>query len=131
MNQKHIVLAEDDSDDCELLIDTLNKRTDVSRVTTVQNGVDLLALLEYTAELSDLPDLIILDHNMPRMNGQETLQLLKASPRYSKIPVAIFSTQTSKLFTAECLALGAVKVYSKPTEFAKYQETIFKIIETI
>lgn len=69
-----------------------------------------------------MPDLIILDQNMPVMNGKQTLAFLKSNKRYASIHVCICSTYTDHQLIDECLKLGAYKVASKPITDEEYQK---------
>jgi CheY-like chemotaxis protein len=68
--------------------------------------------------------MIILDQNMPKMTGKESLVFLKESPRYQTIPTIIYSTYQVKDFYRECLLLGAQDVVDKPDSIQSYREMI-------
>src|SRR4051812_38095117 len=95
MALRKILLAEDDADDQRLFHDFLHHRTDIELMPMVENGVVLLESLERTSD-NHLPDVIILDQNMPKKNGLQTLDQLKSSERYAHIPVVIYSTYTDQ-----------------------------------
>jgi CheY-like chemotaxis protein len=117
-----ILLADDDGDDRFLFEHAYAKRRDVTILLPgLVNGKEVIDMLNKTNEDGDLPDLIILDHNMPLMNGKQTLTLLKSSPRFASIPVCIYSTYADKSLVDSCLKLGAYKVASKPITEAEYQ----------
>jgi CheY-like chemotaxis protein len=81
MAPKRILLAEDDADDQMLFSDFLFHRSDILLMPIAENGSALSDSLENIADPGDLSDIIILDQNMPKKNGVQTLQLLKASDR--------------------------------------------------
>lgn len=124
MLKKKILLAEDDVDDQLFFIDFLQHRTDIILMPVVQDGVKLLDQLNNINKESELPDYIILDQNMPKQNGIETLQLLKQDPRYFHIPVIIYSTYADKSLIEKGAQAGACLVASKPVLKEEYDELI-------
>ena len=119
---KTILLADDDADDRMLFEEAYRDRNDIVLLPPVVNGREVIDRLEEIPHDNDLPDLIILDHNMPQMNGQQTLAFLKANDRYSNIPVCICSTYADHQLTVDCMKLGAFKVSSKPITNNQYQK---------
>ena len=117
MTIKHtIVYAEDDFDDYYLLKTAFEHvRQDVDLVH-VDDGWELLEYLQ-TINLSSLyPSLILLDINMDGIGGKETLKLLKATKRYSHIPVVMFTSSRSETDKAFCRAHG-IDMITKPSSF--------------
>lgn len=123
MVTRKIILAEDDPDDRELFEMFLSKRTDITLLPVADNGMELLAYLEDASEAA-LPDLIILDQNMPMMNGKQTLQALGDHARFSSIPVVIYSTYADSNLVTECKKLGARMVAMKPLDHAGYNKMV-------
>jgi CheY-like chemotaxis protein len=68
--------------------------------------------------------MIILDQNMPRMTGKESLIFLKESERYRHIPAIVYSTYQVQDFYQECLELGAQDIVAKPDTLQAYREMI-------
>jgi CheY-like chemotaxis protein len=93
----------------------------------VENGLEMIAWLDNCAD-GDLPDLIILDQNMPKMTGKESLIFLKGSQRYKNIPVIIYSTYQVRDFFLSCRELGAMDVVSKPDTIQSYREMIGQFV---
>lgn len=110
---KKILLAEDDADDRQFFFDFLKHRADLALISAVENGEEVLTALSAVPKES-LPDLIILDQNMPRQNGLQTLQLLKQKPTYQRIPVFIYSTYADEMLKQRSLSAGAVSIFPKP-----------------
>lgn len=124
MAPKKILLAEDDVDDRIFFYDYLHQRKDISLLPSVENGVELFEFLDAIADDSNLPQLIILDQNMPKRNGIQSLQILKSNKRYSQIPVMIYSTYTDARLVDNCTAMGALLVTSKPLTPEGYNKMI-------
>jgi CheY-like chemotaxis protein len=122
MARKKVLLAEDDLDDQNFFYDFLQHRVDIFIMDPVENGVELFCFLENSKENGGLPDLIILDQNMPKKNGLQTLQLLKATELYRHIPVMIYSTYTDEQLKRNSFQLGASAVVTKPTSKEEYNK---------
>lgn len=128
MRAKTLLLAEDDADDQAFFRLFLNTRTDVKMLSVAENGLELLASLE-TA--STLPDIIILDQNMPKCNGLETLQVLKTRIRYEQIPVVIYSTYADELLKKQATQLKAALVVPKPYTMKGYEEMMNEVLDLL
>jgi CheY-like chemotaxis protein len=126
---KKILLVDDDLDDRLIFEEILREMDDDSLLVHAENGFEMVALLEKTKE-EDLPDMIILDQNMPKMTGKESLVFLKESPRYQAIPTIIYSTFQVEDFYRECLLLGAQDVVTKPDSLRAYREMIEQFLVT-
>src|SRR5687768_499544 len=90
---KKILLAEDDPDDRGFFFEFLEHRRDLLLLPPVENGEEVFEFLE-KAQNGNFPDLIILDQNMPKCNGLQTLAILKNNSHYENIPVFVYSTYT-------------------------------------
>lgn len=94
LSPKSIVLyADDDQDDIELVKDAFSHFPDVE-VVAFADGEALLSYAKHLASSGVSPCLIILDINMPRMNGKETLKMLRNEDAYEDIPIILFTTST-------------------------------------
>ena len=95
---KNIVFyADDDTDDLELVRDAFDKFTNNVEVVTAKDGVQALAYLQSLNDFTLAPCLIILDVNMPLLNGRDVLKKIKEMPPISSVPVVLFSTSSSTL----------------------------------
>jgi CheY-like chemotaxis protein len=124
-----ILLAEDDADDQAFFCSFANTRTDLKMLPVAENGEELLTSLE-TA--STLPDVIILDQNMPKRSGLQTLQILKTRTRYAHIPVVIYSTYADDLLKQQAIQLDAALVLTKPYTMEGYENmmnTVLKLVQ--
>ncbi|MGC1241912.1 MAG: response regulator [Chryseosolibacter sp.] len=91
-----------------------------------ENGQQALYFLEQLADDTALPRLIILDLNMPILNGTQTLLHLKKNVRFKNIPVIIFSTSENETEKRKCLSLGAVDYMVKPLTLEECRAIIRK-----
>lgn len=114
ITSKFILLGEDDIDDEELLKEVFGIVDDSYSLLFVNNGNKVISTLGML-ESSHLPCLIVLDYNMPTLNGAEILQKLNEHERYNSIPKIIWSTSNSNTYKELCLKLGASDYVIKPT----------------
>jgi CheY-like chemotaxis protein len=123
LKYKKILLVDDDEDDREIFTEIVGDVDPEALVEYAENGLDMISLLDKTPD-EELPELIILDQNMPRMTGKESLIFLKESPRYLHIPTIIYSTYQVRDFYQECLELGAQDVVAKPDTMQAFREMV-------
>ena len=94
MDKKPVILyAEDDFDDFESLRDAISQLTDKYELIQAKNGTEVVSRLENDTS-GDYPCVIILDLNMPVMNGKEVLTWLKKDDRFKEIPCMVFTTSS-------------------------------------
>lgn len=127
---KKILLAEDDEDDRMIFDDIVSQLMLENNFTfcSVDNGLKVLQFLEGLEE-PELPDLVILDQNMPQMNGKEALGLLKEDQRLKHIPVVIYSTYNDARLAAACLDMGAAQVITKPDSYEGFNRVITQLVD--
>jgi CheY-like chemotaxis protein len=114
-NSAFVFLAEDDVDDQELLIEALTGYNNKLHIKTVLNGKKAINELEAMKD-EELPCLVILDYNLPEVNGGEILKFLSGIERYRFIPKVVWSTSNSSLYRQQCLDLGARAYFVKPSD---------------
>lgn len=119
-NKVKILLADDDKEDQLILTDSFNEIGQAEAIQFVDDGELLLEYLK-GIDKESLPSLIVLDLNMPRMSGTETLVALKSSEEYKHIPVIIYSTSVNDHEMNKCLETGAEAYITKPV---KYEDSI-------
>jgi CheY-like chemotaxis protein len=122
MKARKVILVEDDADDRELFAEFYAHRKDIMLLGAVGNGLELIEYLQKVTSDEQLPDLIVLDQNMPKMNGKQTLEFLKSNKRFSKIPAVIYSTYTDTNLIFDGKKLGASLVAVKPIDDEGYQK---------
>ena len=109
-----ILLAEDDPDDQELIRIAFSEVEGNYQLQVVNDGKEAL---EYLKAAAQLPCLIVLDYNMPELNGAQVIQRLSADNRYRSIPKVILSTSSNPLYIEESLNGGASAYKIKPHNF--------------
>jgi DNA-binding response OmpR family regulator len=124
---KFILLGEDDLDDEELLREVFTAIDDSFSLVFIHNGRELI---NYLAEVPDeqFPCLIILDYNMPELNGAEILKEMKRESRFDSIPKIIWSTSGSDTYKTVCLSLGACEYLIKPSNIKELESTTRHIL---
>jgi CheY-like chemotaxis protein len=130
MAQVSILIAEDDADDRFLMQTALNETRSDGQVKFVENGLELLSFLDSLPEEDGeiaFPKFILLDLNMPKMDGREALKKIKASNTLRRIPVIVFSTTKNELEVKRCYDLGANTYVVKPVSFDSLVTTIHDI----
>jgi CheY-like chemotaxis protein len=118
-----ILLADDDPEDRMIMADTFKEMNLSHVIHFVENGESIITYLDSIYTTYTLPSLIVLDLNMPRMNGTQTLKHLKNNDRYKSIPVIIFSTSVNVIEKDECLKTGAVSYIVKPVTYKECLDT--------
>jgi CheY-like chemotaxis protein len=125
-----ILYADDDYDDRTFLSETLAATATEAKLVLATNGEEAIRYLQQL-QLEELPDLIILDLNMPRLDGKQTLNFIKSKPEFSEIPVVILSTSKSKLDMEVCQRLGASSYLQKPVHYDGYREILSNCLPLI
>lgn len=113
-----ILIVDDDVEELILIEEAL-----LSTGQTVQYKEDGMEAITYLTACAKLPCLIVLDLNMPKLNGTETLVQLKASDKLKSIPVVIYSTSVNPIEKEKCMALGAHSYITKPMSYAEILST--------
>jgi CheY-like chemotaxis protein len=117
-----ILLAEDDPDDRLLTRRALQKSRIANTISTVEDGEELMEYLRHEGEYEDpedapRPGLILLDLNMPRMDGREALKKIKSDPELRRIPVIVLTTSEAEQDILQSYDLGVNAFVTKPVTF--------------
>lgn len=128
-NEVEILLVEDNPGDAELTIRALRKKNLVNKLVHVVNGADALDYIfaegSYShRSMTDLPKLILLDLNLPKVNGKDVLKRLKSDERTKKIPVVILTSSKEDPDIEICYGLGANSYVVKPVEFDSFSRSV-------
>lgn len=123
MKKLRFLLVDDDADDREFFGEYLSARTDLELLPLLADGEEACRYLN-DADVATLPEAILLDQNMPRLTGLQTLQYIKHQPRLQHIPVGICSTYVDANLKQRALGEGAIFVISKPTLSAEFYRLV-------
>jgi CheY-like chemotaxis protein len=121
----HILLADDDKDDRLFFREALKKVTIPTRLTTIDDGQKLIDLL--SKNKIQLPDVLFLDLNMPRKNGNECLTEIKRDKKLSQIPVIIYSTSLHD-DVADVLYKNGAHYYVKKCNITELPKAISRVL---
>jgi CheY-like chemotaxis protein len=135
-----ILMAEDDPDDRLLALEALEESRLANELHCVNDGVELLDFLLRREQFSDIPlprvGVILLDLNMPRMDGREVLEHIKTDPNLRSIPVVVLTTSKSEEDIIRSYQMGVSGFVTKPVSFQGLVEVMksmgnywFEIVE--
>ncbi len=121
---KRIVLyADDDIDDKNWVKEACKTLNSSLQIEFVESGRCVLDYLKKSDGI-DRPSLIVLDLNMPELDGRQTLKALKSNPAYKDIPVVIVTTSSNSMDKDVCKRLGASLFLIKPNNYADWQKIV-------
>ena len=126
-----ILLVEDDPGDVVLITEAFEDNKVANRLHTVQDGVEALQFLRREApyENSPVPDLILLDLNLPRKDGREVLTDVKNDSELRRIPVVVLTTSKAEEDVLRSYDLHANAYVTKPVDFERFIEVVRQIDE--
>ncbi len=128
MQKKHILLVEDNPDDVKLTLRALQKSRIMNKVDVASDGVEALDYLLGRGAFADrdpeMPQVILLDLKMPRMDGLEVLQRIRSDEKTKLLPVVILTTSNEDRDRVESYRLGANSYIRKPVDFNQFAEAI-------
>ncbi len=124
---KTILCVDDDIDDFTMLQEALNGIEASHHIISANDGVHALELLEHMKLKGQLPCLIVLDINMPRMDGKQTLTTIQSDASFCSIPLVLFSTSSSSLDKSFSL-LKQVELITKPLNVKTLQAIATKLL---
>jgi len=125
MSTLKILLIEDDMIEVMKLNRAKSSLQLNHKIIEANNGEDALQLLE---QKDNLPDIILLDLNMPKINGIEFLKILKADDRLKYIPTIILTTSNNQRDLLECYKIGVAGYVLKPLKYEDYVSKIEKLL---
>lgn len=129
-NLVDILLVEDNIDDAELTMRELRKNQVHNNLHHVKDGEEALNFIFATGEfaglrhIKNLPKVILLDIQMPKVNGIEVLEKIKADERTQAVPVVILTSSNQSPDITKCYALGVNSYIVKPVDFDAYAKAI-------
>jgi len=124
-----ILLVEDSPGDVRLVMEALKNAEVANRLHVVSNGLDAMAFLQRQGKYSSAvrPDLVLLDLNLPKKNGRETLAEIKQDPQLRRIPVVIFTISKAEDDIIRAYDLNANCYITKPVDFEQFTAVIKSI----
>jgi len=122
----NILFIEDDNIETMKLQRTVSKLETKHNITEAKNGEEALNILKSDA---DLPDVIFLDLNMPKMSGIEFLNILKADDVMKYLPTIILTTSENRADLLECYRIGIAGYILKPLKYEDYESKIRKVFD--
>lgn len=132
INKINLWIVDDDNIDRELLIEAMDESSIHYEAMEFSNGLDALNHLKKT-DTHQFPDFILLDLNMPLLDGRETLKFIKNSEQYKIIPVFICTTSNSAQDVHYSYFTGANLFFTKPSDFKELRNCInnlFSLFQT-
>jgi CheY-like chemotaxis protein len=117
--RKTIFLVDDDEDDRMLMTEAIQEMVSNVEIIEIENGSGLLDMLK--DRQGSLPDLVLMDMNMPKLNGLEILFAMKTNPVYNSIPVVILSTTSTSQLIGKAYELGANAFMIKPVAQSEFE----------
>lgn len=129
MEEVEILLVEDNPTDAELTMRALKRKNMANQVVWVKDGAEALDFIFATGLYSDrnpedLPKLILLDLRMPKVDGLEVLQKIKAEEKTRQIPVVVLTSSNEDRDIVESYKLGVNSYVSKPVEFDEFIDAV-------
>jgi chemotaxis family two-component system response regulator Rcp1 len=125
-NSNVLLLVEDNPADADLTRESFAEGSTGLAIEVANDGADALSYLrrERQYDQAVLPRLIMLDLNLPRLDGRAVLRAIKSSPTLRKIPTIVVSSSTAQKDIADCYDLGASCYLAKPLDLHAYREMI-------
>ncbi|MDB5426615.1 MAG: response regulator [Phenylobacterium sp.] len=124
-----LLLIEDNYGDVLLTREAFGSARVSNRLAVAGDGEEALAMLRREGDYADqpTPDVILLDLNLPRMDGREVLQAIKTDPKLQRIPVIVLSSSKAEVDILKTYDLGANGYIVKPVTFERLQEIVASI----
>jgi CheY-like chemotaxis protein len=125
-----ILLVEDNPDDVELTLKAFEKHRFVNEIIVARDGEEALNLLfpeDDSISEPCIPDLVLLDLKLPKVDGLEVLRRIKSNPRAKLIPVVVLTSSKEEKDLTESYRLGVNSYIRKPVDFEKFTEAIIQL----
>ena len=124
--EKEILLVEDNPDDAELTRIAFAEAGGEYDLRVVADGAAAVAYLQRCTP-AELPALVLLDLNLPKLNGREVLQAIRAEPATRSLPVVVLTTSAEPFDVDRAYVLGANSYIQKPVEFDRFDEVVRQV----
>ncbi|MCH7912569.1 MAG: response regulator [Deltaproteobacteria bacterium] len=128
-NAVEILLVEDNPNDVELTLHAIRKNHISNRIHVVRDGAEALEFIFCTGayaerKIQETPKVILLDLKLPKVDGLEVLQRIKADPRTRATPVVVLTSSREERDVVESYRLGVNSYIVKPVDFKKFTEAV-------
>ena len=127
VKQTTILWADDDPDELAMMHDIMHDLGSNYQVIEATNGKQVLGYLQQAKHGGVFPCLIVLDLNMPVLNGKETLARLKQDATFEDIPTVVFTTSSSPTDRQYCESYGT-EMLTKPITFGALKQVVQKLL---
>ena len=128
MTEPTILIVDDDDDDRFIIAEVFEKVGGAVNLKLASNGMEAISYLLETPK-EELPCLVVLDYNMPGMNGREVLGIICNHEKLKDLPTIIFSTANAPDLIKECLNSGAKAFRTKPNQYKDLMNTVQEMLE--
>jgi CheY-like chemotaxis protein len=127
--QIEVLLVEDDPGDVLMTREAFEDYKVTNQLHVVQDGAEAMAFLRQEGEYAGVPrpDLVLLDLNLPRMDGREVLQAIKSDPELASIPVVVLTTSEAEEDVLRSYSLHANAYVTKPVDFERFIDVVRRI----
>ena len=127
--QIEVLLVEDDPGDVLMTREAFEDYKVANQLHVVQDGADAMAFLRREGDYAGAPrpDLVLLDLNLPRMDGREVLQAIKGDAELASIPVVVLTTSEAEEDVLRSYSLHANAYVTKPVDFERFIEVVRQI----
>ncbi len=124
-----VLLIEDDPGDVLMTREAFDENKVANRLTVMSDGAEAMAYLRKEGEHADAPtpDLVLLDLNLPRMDGREVLAAMKSDDQLRRIPVVVLTTSEAEEDVLRSYALHANAYVTKPVDFERFIDVVRQI----
>jgi CheY-like chemotaxis protein len=127
MKSIHILLIEDNEGDILLTIEALEDSKITNKISVLRDGKQAIDFFENITDKDEVPDLVLLDINLPKKSGHEVLRYIKKSERHNQVPVIMLTTSSSERDILSAYKHYANCYITKPIDVSEFMNAIAKI----
>src|SRR5882757_9019858 len=124
MQHIHILLVDDNEGDILLTREALDDARIINKISIARDGVEAIRFLRKRTKSLEMPDLILLDINLPKMDGTEVLSIIKNDPELRRIPVIMLTTSSAEKDILASYDNHANCYITKPVDLDRFMEVV-------